>query len=465
MSDMIPDVIEEFDPPEENMDRSMLGPPHNRMAEEAVIGSMLLDPTLFNELIAFLKPEDFYIRRNGMIWEAFEYLLEQKIDPDIVTISDYLERNKVFSEIGGLAYLTELVNNTTTTMNATHYAVIVHNNAIRRRMINTANLLAKLAFDEEKEIVQILDEAEKSVFNLSENRTKRDLAPLGRILGDVYKQINKLSTRDADVTGVPTGLNMLDKFLGGLQKSDLLIVAGRPGMGKTGFLLTAAKNAALIHKKNVAYFSLEMANEQLAQRLLAQATGIDMKNIRNGRLGDDDWERLIFVINDMTGARLYLDDTPAITPLQLLAKCRRLDAEQGIDLIIVDYLQLMSSGHRNENRVQEVSYISRSLKMLAKEIGVPVLAAAQLSRAVEQREGRRPILSDLRESGSLEQDADIVMFIHRQDDKEGKENMPEMAELIISKNRNGPTHTQGIKLNFRPSSASFEDYQLGSLER
>jgi replicative DNA helicase len=266
MSDILPEMMEEFDQPEENMDRSLMGPPHNRMAEEAVIGSMLLDPSLFNELIAFLKPEDFYIRRNGMIWEAFEYLLEQKIDPDIVTISDYLERNKVFSEIGGLAYLTELVNNTTTTMNAAHYAVIVHNNAIRRRMINTANLLAKLAFDEEKEIVQILDEAEKSVFNLSENRTKRDLAPLGRILGDVYKQINELSTRDADVTGVPTGLNMLDKFLGGLQKSDLLIVAGRPGMGKTGFLLTAAKNAALIHKKNVAYFSLEMANEQLAQR-------------------------------------------------------------------------------------------------------------------------------------------------------------------------------------------------------
>jgi len=284
------------------------------------------------------------------------------------------------------------------------------------------------------------------------------------VLSNVYDQVEALANRDTEITGVPTGLTYLDRWLGGLQKSDLLIVAGRPGMGKTGFLVTVAKNAAIIHKKTVAYFSLEMANEQLVQRMLAQETNIDMKNIRTGRLNGDDWDRFVFAINNLTHSRLFLDDTPGISPLQLRTKCRRLHMEYNLDLIVVDYLQLMTGDRRNENRVQEVSNISRNLKLLARELNVPVLAAAQLSRAVEQRADKRPVLSDLRESGSLEQDADIVMFIHRPSADDSSDERFTKAEILISKHRNGPTHS-GIELLFRPESASFDNLPSAPEER
>lgn len=465
MTDFSPDFPDQFETSaiEPGGAAPVVGPPHSRNAEEAVLAAVLVNPDAYYDLVQILQTEDFFIRRNGMIWDGFVQLTEQKTPIDLLTVSDHLERNKILEEVGGLSYLSELVNNLTTSLNATHYANIVKNNAIRRRMITSANLLATLAFDEEKPIDAILDEAEKSVFNLSENRINRDLTPLNRVLGNVYDQVEILANRDTDITGVPTGMNLVDKFMGGLQKSDLLIIAGRPGMGKTGFMLTVAKNSAVIHKKTVAYFSLEMANEQLAQRMLAQATGIDMRKIRLGALGDDDWSKFIYAINDMTNARLFLDDTPAITPMQLLAKCRRLDTEYDLDLVIIDYLQLMGTGRRNENRVQEVSYISRTLKMLARELNVPVLAAAQLSRAVEQRADKRPMLSDLRESGSLEQDADIVMFIHRQGMDDDSDARKDFAELIIAKHRNGPTHS-GIKMLFKPHSASFEDYPMDQQE-
>jgi replicative DNA helicase len=465
MADFPPDFPEQFDEPPVDVagPSPVVGPPHSRSAEEAVLASVLINPESYYDLVQVLQTDDFFIRRNGMIWEGFVQLTEQKTPIDLLTITDYLERNNLLQDVGGLPYLTELVSNLTTSLNATHYANIIKNNAIRRRMITSANLLATLAFDKEKQIDEILDEAEKSVFNLSENRIQRDLTPLNHILGNVYDQVESLANRDADITGVPTGMNMIDKFMGGLQKSDLLILAGRPGMGKTGWMLTVAKNAAVIHKKTVAYFSLEMANEQLAQRMLAQVTGIDMKKIRMGALNDDDWAKFFYAINDMTNARLFIDDTPAITPMQLLAKCRRLDTEYDLDLVVIDYLQLMGSGRRSENRVQEVSYISRTLKMLARELDVPVLAGAQLSRAVEQRADKRPILSDLRESGSLEQDADIVMFIHRQGMDDDSDARKDIAELIIAKHRNGPTHS-GIKMIFKAHSASFEDYPMEQVE-
>ena len=463
MTDMPPDFQDypdQYDEPDNQPSTTIIGPPHSRSAEEAVLGAVLINAESYYDLVQILETEDFFIRRNGMIWNSFVELTEQKAPIDVLTLTDHLERHKMLEDVGGIAYLSELVNNLATSLNATHYAHIVKNNAIRRRMITSANLLAKLAFDEEKAVSEILDEAEHSVFNLSKNRSQRDLTPLNHVLGNVYDQVEALANRDADITGVPTGMGEVDKFMGGLQKSDLLIIAGRPGTGKTGFMLTIARNAAVIHKKTVAYFSLEMANEQLAQRLLAQATGIDMKKIRMGALNDDDWNKFFYAINDMTNARLFLDDTPAISPMQLLAKCRRLDTEFGLDLVIIDYLQLMNSGRRNENRVQEVSYISRTLKMLARELEVPVLAAAQLSRAIEQRADKRPMLSDLRESGSLEQDADIVMFIHRKDDGDDSDMRKDFAELVIAKHRNGPTH-DGIKMRFKPHSASFEDFPMG----
>ncbi|NSW51991.1 MAG: replicative DNA helicase [Anaerolineae bacterium] len=462
MSDYIPDFDDYGDT--QTTSSPVQGPPHNRSAEEAVLGSVLLDPEVYYDLTQILGADDFYIRRNGTIWLAFQALAEEKAPIDLLTVSDTLAKTRQLEDIGGVGYLSSLINQTPTTLNARHYGRIVHDNAIRRRMILAANQLAKLAVDEEQTIDTVLNEAEKSIFSLSEKRIQRDLTPLNMILSKVYDQVEALANRDTEITGVPTGLNYLDRWLGGLQKSDLLIVAGRPGMGKTGFMLTAAKNAAIIHKKTVAYFSLEMSNEQLAQRMLAQETNIDMKMIRTGRLKEDDWDRFVFAINNMTDARLFLDDTPGITPLQLRTKCRRLHMEFNLDLIVIDYLQLMQSERRNENRVQEVSHISRNLKMLARELNVPVLAAAQLSRAVEQRTDKRPVLSDLRESGSLEQDADIVLFIHRPSADDPSDERFKMAEIIVAKHRNGPTHA-GIELLFKPESASFDNLPSSTEER
>jgi replicative DNA helicase len=321
-------------------------------------------------------------------------------------------------------------------------------------MLAAANEMAKLAYDEGKEIGTIIDEIEKSVFGLSSRRVRHDMQYIQEVVSEYYDHVDELSKRDGEFFGVPTGLIDLDNLLGGLQNSDLLIVAGRPGSGKTGFLLSVAKNAAQKHKKNVAMFSLEMSNQQLVQRLVAQETKIDTHRLRTGKLMDEEWTLFTQALESLENAHIWLDDTPAITPLAMRTKCRRLDMEHKLDLIIVDYLQLMGSDSRSENRVQEVSHISRSLKVLARELNVPVLAAAQLSRAVEQREGKRPVLSDLRESGSLEQDSDIVMFIHRPD-KDDKENeRRNIAELIVAKHRNGPTGS--VELIFLENLAKFE---------
>jgi replicative DNA helicase len=302
-----------------------------------------------------------------------------------------------------------------------------------------------------------MDEAEKAVFNVSERRLRHDVQPIRTVLSEYYDRIDDLARRGEDIYGVPTGFIDLDKMLGGLQPSDLLLIAGRPAQGKTGFLVSVAKNAALTHKKHVAIFSLEMSNEQVAQRLIAQQTGIDSQRLRTGKLQENEWSLFAQAIEVLSDTHIFLDDTPAITPLQLRTKCRRLHLEHRLDLIIVDYLQLMGSDTRNENRVQEVSYISRNLKVLARELNVPVLAAAQLSRAVEQRsdQHKRPVLSDLRESGSLEQDSDIVMFIYRPDQNEKDTVQQNVAEIIVAKHRNGPMGS--IELVFRSSLAKFEN--------
>jgi replicative DNA helicase len=299
-----------------------------------------------------------------------------------------------------------------------------------------------------------MDEAEKSIFGVSERRLNTALQPIQTVLSDYYERVDRLSHRDDEILGVPTGFIDLDRLLSGLQPSDLLIIAGRPGQGKSAFLMSIAKNAAQ-RNKHVAIFSLEMSNEQLVQRLIAQETGIDSQRLRTGKLSENEWPIFAQSIEVLGDTHIYLDDTPAITPLQLRTKCRRLHMEFNLDLIVIDYIQLMSSGMRNENRVQEVSFISRQLKVLAKELNVPVLAAAQLSRAVEQRADKRPMLSDLRESGSLEQDTDVVMFIYRPDQYEQDTTMTNAAEIIISKHRNGPVGS--VHLYFRPELAKFEN--------
>ncbi|MBE0683610.1 MAG: replicative DNA helicase [Anaerolineales bacterium] len=428
--------------------------PHSREAEEAVVGAVLINSEVYYDVAQFLSADDFYIHRNKWIWEAFSRLHEQRIPVDLLTLSEELERAGQLAEIGGSAYLTSLINQVPTSLNAEAYGRIVEENSIRRKMINAANQIASLAY-KGSTIDNVMNEAEKAVFNVSEKRLKHDLQPIRNVLSTYYDRIDDLSKRPDDFHGVPTGFYDLDKLLGGLQPSDLLIIAGRPGQGKTGFLLSIAKNAALTHKKHVAIFSLEMSNEQVVQRLIAQETGIDSQRLRTGKLLENEWPLFTHAIEVFSDTHIYLDDTPAITPLQLRTKCRRLHMEFGIDLVIVDYLQLMGGDSRSDNRVQEVSHISRSLKVLARELNVPVLTAAQLSRAVEQRTDKRPVLSDLRESGSLEQDADIVMFIYRPDQYEKDSDKQNVAQILVSKHRNGPVGE--VELIFRGALAKFEN--------
>jgi replicative DNA helicase len=429
--------------------------PHSREAEEAVIGAILINPEAYYDVAQFLLADDFYIHRHRWVWEAFTRLHEKRTPIDFLTVTEELDQMEQLAEVGGPAYLTALINNVPTSLHAEAYGRVVEETAVRRRMLEAANQIAKMAYKEDTGIDEVMNSAEKAIFGVSERRLTRDLQPIQQVLSDYYDRIDYLMRRGEDTFGVPTGFIDLDRLLGGLQPSDFLLIAGRPGMGKTAFILSAAKNAAQTHKKHVAVFSLEMANEQVVQRLIAQETGIDTHHLRTGKLNEDEWPLFAHAIEVLGDTTIFMDDTPGLTPLQLRTKSRRLHLEFRLDLILVDYLQLMSGGIRIENRVQEVSYISRNLKMLARELNVPVLAAAQLSRAIEQRADKEPQLSDLRESGSLEQDADVVMFIHRQDMYDKDTTRPNVAEIKISKHRNGPTGS--IELIFRSGLAKFEN--------
>jgi replicative DNA helicase len=428
------------------------GLPHSREAEEAVIGAVLINPEVYYDLAQFLNPDDFYLHRLRFVWEAFTSLHEKRIKLDFLTVSNELESMSRLEEIGGGAYLTALLNQVPTTLHAEDYGKIIESHSVRRKMLTAANQIATLAYQESSPIETVMGEAEKAIFNVSERKMRHEVMPIRSVLSDYYDHIDELSRRGDDIVGVPTGFTDLDKMTGGLQPSDLLIIAGRPGGGKTAWMLTLANNAALKYKKRVAIFSLEMSNEQVVQRLISQQTGIDSQRLRTGKLTDEDWPLFTHAIEVLGDTRIYLDDTPALSPLQLRTKCRRLEMEFGLDLVIVDYLQLMSSESRNENRVQEVSYISRSLKQLARELKVPLIAAAQLSRAVEQRADKEPQLSDLRESGSLEQDSDIVMFIYRDEKDPATQNV---THLKVAKHRNGPVGT--IDLIFRSNLTRFEN--------
>lgn len=446
MTDMLPSDL----PLEETPAATAL--PHSREAEEAVVGAVLINPELYYDLAEFLQAEDFYIHRLRFIWEAFTRLHERRVKIDNLTVAEELAAMGRLDEIGGPAYLTALLNQVPTTLHAEDYGRIVEANAIRRKLLTAANSIATLAYDQRELIETVMGEAEKAIFNVGERRTRHDVRSIREVLSDYYDHIEALMRRSDEVVGVPTGFIDLDRMTGGLQPSDLLIVAGRPGQGKTAWMLTVANNAALLHKKRVAIFSLEMSNEQVVQRLIAQNTGIDSQKLRTGKLSPEDLDLFNHAIEVLGDTRIYLDDTPSLTPLQLRTKARRLHLEFGLDLIILDYLQLMTSETRSDNRVQEVSYISRSLKQLARELNVPLLAAAQLSRAVEQRADKEPQLSDLRESGSLEQDADIVMFIYR-DDKDPA--MQNVTHLKVAKHRNGPVGQ--IDLIFRNNLTKFEN--------
>jgi len=433
-------------------------PPNNVEAEEALLGSLLIDPEAVFEVAAFLRPDAFYREQNKWIYQSILDLSERREPVDLITLTDDLRRKELLEEIGGEAYVIGLINTVPTSVNAYNYGKIVEAASVRRRMISAASSIANLAYEQDEDISVVIDRAERALFSVSEERTTRDLVPVKEIARAYLDRIEELNARGDDVIGVPTNFTDLDKLLGGLNKSDLVIVAARPGMGKTALQLAIGQAAARRFGKHVAIFSLEMSAEQLIQRMIAAETRIDSQRLRRGELEEHEWPLFYEAVGRISETKLFIDDTPSITPMQLRTKARRLYAEHGIDLIMVDYLQLMQTERSQSNRVQEISEISRSLKGLARELDVPVLAASQLSRAVEQRQNKRPMLSDLRDSGSIEQDADVVLFIYRDDyyNTDSSER-PNIAEIDIAKHRNGPTAV--IDLYWHGQLATFRNLQ------
>jgi len=434
-------------------------PPHNIEAEQSVLGSLLIDPDAIIRVAPFLRPEDFYRQAHGAIYEAILELHERREPSDFITLTDELQRRAQLDKVGGAAYLTSLLNVVPTAIHVEHYARIVERNATLRRLIDAATRIAALAYDaSDADANEVVDRAEQILFSVAERHLSRDLTPIQEVLRQYFERIGYLYEHQGEMIGIPTGFSKLDLLLGGMQRADLLILAARPGMGKTSMALTITNNAARRFRQRVAVFSLEMSNEQVVQRLVSAETGIDSQRLRTAQLTEAEWLRVEHAISNLSGLPVFLDDTPAITTTELRTKARRLAAEYGVDLIIVDYLQLMQADRRSENRVQEISNISRALKSLARELNVPVLAISQLSRAVESRQDKHPMLSDLRDSGSIEQDADVVMFIYRDEVYNPETERPNIAEVIVAKHRNGPTGL--VPLFFRQELAQFLEVEM-----
>ena len=421
--------------------------PSNLEAEEALLGSLLIDPDAIIQVATIVTAGDFYAQKNGIIYEAIRTLHDQRHPVDFLTVTYELERQGKLADVGGAAYISSLINAVPSSIHAVEYAEIVQRTSTLRQLIDAAGKIARMAYDESREVQEVMDQAEELIFAISERRLTRDLKPVRTIMRDVMDEIDELHRRKGEVLGVPTGFKLLDQILGGLQKSDLIIVAARPGMGKTSLALTIALNASKRYGARVAIFSLEMSNEQLVQRLLSQESRIDSQRLRLGRVMDEEWGRLAEAAGVLSECPIFIDDSAAITPFELRTKARRMYAEHGMDLLIVDYMQLMHSGTRTENRVQEISFISRSLKQLARELNVPLIAISQLSRQVESRAEKRPQLSDLRESGSIEQDADVVMFVYREDMYKEDSERKNIAEIIVAKHRHGPTGSVDLFFN------------------
>jgi replicative DNA helicase len=434
-------------------------PPQNQDAEQSVLGSLLIDPDAIIKVASFLVPDDFYREAHQVIYASILGLHERRLPADLVTLVDDLERQEQLDFVGGASYLTSLINLVPTSVHVEHYGRIVERTALMRRLITAAGQIAALAYEDREEADEVIDEAERILFEVSQRRISKSLQPISEVLRRYYERVEFMVEHRDETLGVLTGFTDLDRLLGGLQPSDLIIIAARPGVGKTSLAITMAKNAALKYHAVVAMFTLEMSGEQLVQRMISSQTGIDSQRLRLGRIEDREWEQFTRVSSELSETTIFIDDTPSPSPMEIRTKARRLAAEFDLDLIIIDYLQLMQSGERrNENRVQEISYISRSLKALARELNVPVIALSQLSRAVESRQDRRPVLSDLRESGSIEQDADIVMFIYRDDLYNENSARDNIADIIVAKHRNGPTDT--ISLQFEPSLTRFGDLTM-----
>jgi replicative DNA helicase len=429
-------------------------PPQNIDAEKSLLGAVLIDEETLADITEHVTLRDFYEKRHSIIYDAMMRLYEKRKPVDLLTLTDELKRKKELEDIGGSAYLTELTNYVPTSAHASSYAEIVAQKAVRRRLIKASGEISEFGYDEESTTQELLQQAEAELFAVSDQSLKQDLVSIETILTDSFDRMEELHRNKGQLRGVRTGYRDLDNMTAGLQRSDLIILAARPAMGKTTLVTNLAYNVATIAKQSVLFFSLEMSKEQLVDRMLADASGVDAWNIRTGNLSEDDFSKLSDAMGEMAEAPIYIDDTPGVTVLEMRTKARRAAHEAPLGLIIIDYLQLMQgSGRDKGNRVQEVSEISRGLKLLARELNVPVIALSQLSRSVESRTPQIPQLSDLRESGSIEQDADIVMFIYREAYYNPDTDRENITDLIISKHRNGPTGK--VELYFHPERLRF----------
>ena len=417
-------------------------PPHDIEAEQAVLGSMLTDKDAVISAIEVLKEEDFYRTDNRAIYEAILNLYNRAEPIDIITVKAELESIGKFEQVGGLTYLASLPDKVPTTANAMKYIKIVEEKSTLRNLIKTANEIIELGYDPTEDVEDIMEGAEKKIFNIMQNKDKKGYAPIQDILVESFNQLEELYNRKQHITGVPSGFIELDYKTAGFHGSDLVLIAARPAMGKSAFALNIATNAAVRANVPVVIFSLEMSKEQMVNRILCSEAMVDSNKVRTGKLEEDDWTKLAGSIGPLSDSEIYIDDTPGISVSEIRAKCRKLKLEKNIGMVVIDYLQLIQgSNKRNGSREQEISEISRSLKILAKEINVPVIALSQLSRAVEQRPDHRPMLSDLRESGAIEQDADIVMFLYRDDYYNKESEKKDIAEVIIAKHRGGSLGT------------------------
>ena len=433
--------------------------PYNAAAEQSVIGSILMDRDCLASVIEYVRAEDFYDPRNKELFESIMDLFNFDKPIDIITVAEQLRQRGTFEKIGGEIYLADIANAVSTSANVKYYAKIVSDYAVRRRLIAVANDISGLAYDGSEDIQKILDISEQKVFDVSENKNMSGFVGIRDLLSQSFAHVSEIASNPNNITGIPTGFTKLDDMISGRNKSNLILIAARPAMGKTSFALNIAHYAAMKAGAKVGIFSLEMSDEEIINRIWFSEALVPNNKIRSGNMQPNDWERLTVALSKLSSSNIYVDDTAAVSPMDMRAKCRRLMAEKGLDLIIVDHIQLMQSSRRTENRQQEITEITRSLKMLAKDLDIPVVALSQLSRASDSRTDKRPMLSDLRESGAIEQDADIVMMLYRDDYYNKDTEHPGEAEIIVAKNRNGSTGT--VRLSWQGELTKFSniDYQ------
>lgn len=433
-------------------------PPQNQEAEQAVLGAILLQSEALITAMERVQVEDFYLPGHQHIFEAMIELNEENQPIDLITLTSHLQDKKLLDEVGGVSYLARLANAVPTAANVDYYAQIIEEKSMLRRLIRTATQIVTESYAGDDDVSALLSDAERKILEISNQRSSSGFIAIKDVLMEVYEKVENLNENQGGTTGIPSGFQDLDKMTAGFQRSDLIIVAARPSVGKTAFALNIAQNVGVRAKETVAIFSLEMSAAQLVQRMICAESNVDATRLRTGSLEDDDWEKLTMSIASLSEAEIYIDDTPGVTVADIRAKCRRLKKERGLGMILIDYLQLIHGrGKAGESRQQEVSEISRTLKQIARELEVPVIALSQLSRGVEQRQDKRPMMSDLRESGSIEQDADIVAFLYRDDYYDKESEKKNIIEIIIAKQRNGPVGT--VELVFLKNFNKFVSYE------